>query len=123
MSFTNLPKPSNTKEENPTKLNIGSSFRLVVGGAYHLIVGAGTGTIPVITNIYKDFKTRWDTWDLPWEENTVHSWDDLVGNIQTNIPKVSVGETWATIETTWATETRSWLAASQLFINEDRPAP
>ena len=36
----------------------------------------------------------------------------------TNTPKVSVGETWATIETTWATESRTWLAASQLLVNQ-----
>ena len=35
----------------------------------------------------------------------------------TNISKVSVGETWGTIETTWAAETRTWLAVSQLFTN------
>lgn len=38
-----------------------------------------------------------------------------------NAPKVSIGETWATITTTWATETRTWLAISQLIGNTDRP--
>ena len=40
----------------------------------------------------------------------------------TNTDKVSVGETWATIETTWATETRTWLAVSQLFTNPSKPS-
>ena len=35
----------------------------------------------------------------------------------TNITKVSIGETWASILTTWATETRTWLAISQLITN------
>ena len=35
----------------------------------------------------------------------------------TNTSKVSVGETWGTIESTWAAETRTWLAVSQLFSN------
>lgn len=37
-----------------------------------------------------------------------------------NSSKVSVGETWASITTTWATETRTWLAASQLFVNQNK---
>lgn len=39
-----------------------------------------------------------------------------------NTSKVSVGETWATIESTWASETRTWLAVSQLFTNPDKPS-
>lgn len=35
----------------------------------------------------------------------------------TNTSKVSIGETWATIDTTWATEVRTWLAVSQLITN------
>lgn len=35
----------------------------------------------------------------------------------TNISKVSIGETWATIDTTWLTETRTWIAVSKLITN------
>ena len=111
MAFTNESKPGQGAR---AKLNIGDSFKLIVGGVYDLIVGAGGSGM---VNIYKDYKTRWDTWSLAWQENTVRSWDDLAGEIHTNIAKVSVGETWATIETTWATETRDWLAVSQLMTN------
>lgn len=38
----------------------------------------------------------------------------------TNTSKVSIGETWATIDTTWATEIRTWLAVSQLITNGTR---
>ncbi len=37
-----------------------------------------------------------------------------------NQPKVSVGETWASITTTWATETRTWALVSQLLVNSSR---
>jgi len=70
-----------------------------------------------MTNTFKNYQTRWDTWTTAWDNNNVRNWDDLAGQIHTNVAKVSVGETWATIETTWATETRTWLAASQLFTN------
>ena len=70
-----------------------------------------------ITNLYKEYKKRWDTWLLAWENNTVRSWDELAGEIHTNASKVSVGETWDTVSTTWATESRTWLAVSQLFTN------
>lgn len=38
----------------------------------------------------------------------------------TNTSKVSIGETWATIDTSWATEVRTWLAVSQLITNGTR---
>ena len=113
MPITNQDKP--TPNLPQTELNVGSGFNLLVGGIYKLVVGA-IG-VSGMTNIYKNFKVRWDTWSTAWENNNVHSWDDLEGNIQTNVSKVSIGETWATISTTWATETRTWLAASQLFTN------
>jgi len=111
MSFTNESKPGAGVD---TKLNVGSGFSLLVGGLYKLITGANDGGM---TNIFKNFKERWNTWTLAWDSNTVHSWDDLQGEIQTNIAKVSIGETWATISTTWASETRDWLSASQLITN------
>lgn len=37
-----------------------------------------------------------------------------------NSPKISIGETWATIDTTWASETRTWLAVSQLLSNSSK---
>lgn len=40
----------------------------------------------------------------------------------TNILKVSIGETWASILTTWATEIRTWLAVSQLIGNTAKPS-
>lgn len=119
MPITNQDKP--TPNLPQTELNVGSGFNLLVGGIYKLIIGA-VGA-PGITNIYKNFKTRWDTWSLSWENNTVHSWDDLEGNIQTNVSKVSVGETWATNPFTYAEETRTWLQVSQLFTNTDKPTP
>lgn len=35
----------------------------------------------------------------------------------TNSTKVSIGETWTTVDTTWAAETRTWLEISQLIDN------
>ncbi len=35
----------------------------------------------------------------------------------TNLSKISIGETWGSIDTTWATETRTWLEVSQLIAN------
>jgi len=35
----------------------------------------------------------------------------------TNISKVSIGETWASIVTSWSIETRTWAAVSQLIGN------
>lgn len=34
-----------------------------------------------------------------------------------NTDKISIGETWASIDTTWATEVRTWLLVSQLLTN------
>ena len=34
-----------------------------------------------------------------------------------NATKVSIGETWGSIQTTWAAETQTWLEASQLISN------
>lgn len=35
----------------------------------------------------------------------------------TNIARVAIGETWATITTTWATETRTWAATVSVMTN------
>lgn len=35
----------------------------------------------------------------------------------TNAAKVSIGETWGSIQSTWASETRTWLEVSQLITN------
>lgn len=40
-----------------------------------------------------------------------------IASSMTNLTKVSIGETWATVTTTWATEPETWEAASQLLTN------
>jgi len=112
MPITNQSKPTQNTPE--TKLNIGSAFNLIVGGAYTLIIGGGSSGF---TNLYKGFKTRWDIWLLSWDENNVNTWDELSGQLQSNVDKVSIGETWATVATTWGTETGSWQSVSSLFTN------
>jgi len=113
MPITNQSKPGAATPQ--TELNVGSGYNLLVGSTFKLIIGAlGLGGM---VNTFKNFQTRWDTWSTAWDNNNVRSWDDLAGEIHTNVSKVSVGETWATISTTWNTETRTWLAASQLITN------
>lgn len=38
-------------------------------------------------------------------------------SVLTNTQKISIGETWGSIDTTWSSETRTWLEASQLITN------
>lgn len=40
----------------------------------------------------------------------------------TNIDRVNIGETWATITTTWATETRTWADTASVIDNVSRPS-
>lgn len=119
MPITNQDKP--TPNLPQTELNIGSGFNLLVGGIYKLITGAAGA--PGITNVFKNYQKRWDTWTTAWDNNNVRSWDDLAGEIHTNVAKVSVGETWATNPFTYAEETRTWLQVSQLFSNINKPTP
>lgn len=44
------------------------------------------------------------------------------GTGMVNESKVSIGQTWGTIDTTWATETGTWLSVSQLIGNTSKPS-
>jgi len=114
MAIINQDKPP--ASEN-AKLNIGSSFQLLVGGIYELIVGAAGGA--GITNTDKiSIGETWDTVTTSWNTET-RTWL-AVSQLFTNVALSSTDPIWSTRTFPWQ-EALPWQNANAGIINVSKP--
>ena len=111
MAITNQSKPGGTED---TKLNIGSTFNLIVGGVFDLLIGIGSGGL---TNQNKvSVGETWDTVTTSWatEAQTWQGASHLITNIGI------IANIWESRTLPW-TSPAPWLLVGGGITNQNKP--
>ena len=99
-----------------SKLNIGSSFHLLVGGIYGLLIGAGGGGL---TNESKtSIGETWDTVATTWATET-RTWL-AASQLITNTALSATDPLWSSRTFPWQ-EALPWQNTNAGIINESKP--